>query len=346
MGKFIDSHIHCDSSLMIAESIPKIIKNGITQMGLLSYGKMEALKGNGGPGSSNPHNHLPALSLSKDEFANNLLEQVTRFADVGFDGIKLLESKPSVYNSFPYKLHDPIFDAFFEALIAADLPVVWHVGDPETFWDPELAPPMAHINGWFYGDGTFPSLETLWEDSLSILKQHPKLTVIFAHFYFMSPHLKRLADLLDQYPGMNVDITPGTEMYSYFSINHDKARNFFIKYQDRIVFGTDTCISTDSFYEPAKDNKVTWMRRFLESGDTFDLNENIKNIHGLNLPQDVLDKIYVANFTRLLGDKPRPFKKALAVKECDKLIQSALQANFTKQDIQPFEEAKKIINST
>ncbi|MCK7495462.1 MAG: amidohydrolase family protein [Comamonadaceae bacterium] len=121
---------------------------------------------------------------------------------------------------------------------ASGLPILWHVNDPEEFWDAEKIPSWAKSRGWFYGSDTINN-EVQYTQVLNVLERHPNLKIIFAHFFFMSAQLPRLADLLDRYPRICIDLTPGIEMYVNLSKQPEKTRAFFEKYQDRILYGTD-----------------------------------------------------------------------------------------------------------
>ena len=74
---------------------------------------------------------------------------------------------------------------------------------------------------------------------LSVLARHPRLRIVFAHFFFMSAQLDRLSGILDRYENVSVDLTPGIEMYENFSAAPERARAFFVRYADRIIYGTD-----------------------------------------------------------------------------------------------------------
>ena len=79
-------------------------------------------------------------------------------------------------------------------------------------------------------DDTFVNNEEQYRQMEAILKRHPKIKFIFAHMYFMSAQLPRLAALLDQYPNMMVDITLGLDIYVNLSKNTEEAKAFFEKY--------------------------------------------------------------------------------------------------------------------
>jgi predicted TIM-barrel fold metal-dependent hydrolase len=182
-------------------------------------------------------NHYPASELSPQEFSRDLVEQLTNLEKSGFDGIKLIETKTAFYIDYPYKLFDDVFADFFSELSRLQMPVMWHVGDPAVFWDPENVPSGAREQGWFYGTDEYPTLEELHESTIEILDDNPGLKVIFAHFFYMSDRLEKLGDLLDRYPSIYVDVTPGVEIYRDFSLNRADAYDFFVKYPGSVVSG-------------------------------------------------------------------------------------------------------------
>ena len=144
------------------------------------------------------------------------LQHVRRWLDRGADGVKLIETKPTVWKETGADLSDAAFDPLFAFLEESQTPVLWHVGDPATFWKREEAPDFAFQNGWFYGDGGFPELAALYGVAETVLERHPKLRATFAHLYFCGDDRAHLERLLDRYENVRVDITPGVEMYDHF----------------------------------------------------------------------------------------------------------------------------------
>ncbi len=333
----IDSHIHCDTPALIKEAIPAVFEAGIEKMAVLSYGHMGRADRMGSRGNSNPSvlaakslypdrvfafggiNHIPALTLSEKAFEKNLVEQARFMIETGFDGIKLIESKPAMYVTYPFQLHEPVVDPFFGLLEDEQFPLLWHVGDPATFWDPEQVPPWAKERGWYYGEGDYPALETLYQQSQEVLKRHPKLQVTFAHFYFLADDLQRLGELFDRFPNMRVDITPGREMYESFSSNIQKARDFFIEHTDRILFGTDIMIRAGRFDKEEMISHIAWIRRFLETAETFKAETKGLTISGISLPKESLQKIYSGNFRSIVGQNPKKLDRDKARAECDRI---------------------------
>lgn len=182
-------------------------------------------------------------------------------------------------------------------------PVMIHTSDPAAFFTPldrynerwhEL---NAHPNWLFHGE-QFPSRDELLEQRNRAIAKHPETTFIGAHFGNNPEDLEAVGKWLDQYPNFYVDIDArinelGRQPYS--------CRRFFIKYQDRILFGTDTTPKADAY---------RLYYRFLETDDEyFDTAESHHRqgfwmIYGIFLPDVVLEKIYYANAQKLLGLPP------------------------------------------
>lgn len=253
-------------------------------------------------------------------------DQVSRLREIGFDGIKILETKPNYAKLMKFPIDSPVYNSFFSAIEKFQLPILWHVADPEEFWDREKIPPIAKERGWDYTDGSYPTKEELYERVNNVLKRFPRLKIIFAHFYFLSADLKRAEDLLESFPNVNLDITPDSEMYYNFSKNPEETREFFIKYQDRIVFGDDTSVSKNGLMRELITNRIKFMRDFLETDKEFSIGRTDKNflarpdkVKGIKLPQSVLEKIYRLNFLRIFGEHPAPLNISLAKEECHRI---------------------------
>lgn len=231
--------------------------------------------------------------------------QYQELMEIGFDGVKMLETKPTLLKVLGRGVDDPIYEALFAAAERDGTHMVWHVGDPATFWDPELAPPDCIENGWFYGDGTYPSLEEIYSQVLTVLDRHPKLNVTFAHFFFMSDNPKRLAKIFAKYPNVNVDITPGSEMYHNFEKDRAYFRDFFTRYADRIEYGTDCSDEGNASNYAAHVSVIT---RFLTTEEL--ITDWSADFSGIGLDEPVLDKIFSENYLRRAGHQPKPINIA------------------------------------
>jgi hypothetical protein len=253
---------------------------------------------------------------------------------LGCDGIKMIEGKPQMRKMLPVPSFDSdAFTPFWNRMAETQFPLLMHINDPEEFWDAKRAPKWAFERGWFYGDGSFINNENQYGEILNVLKRNPSLKIIFAHFFFMSAQLPRLAEILDTYPNVSVDLTPGIEMYHNFSANLEATRDFFLRYQDRICFGTDIgaralLVDLAGGIQMGESlQRVSLVRTFLESdgefrlpaGQGFLFTEGVSPFHGLALPKDVLQKIYYRNFERTVSPRPHPVNRAAMIEYCSRL---------------------------
>lgn len=248
----------------------------------------------------------------------DLAGQAKRLMEVGFDGVKMIEGKPTVYKLLGICLNDPVYDEYYGYLELQGIPVLFHVGDPETFWDRKAIPPKFIELGWCYDDGTYPAKEQLYAEIDDVLGRFPKLRVVFAHFYFLSADVGRAGEFLDNWPDVSFDITPGTEMYDNFSGKPQQWRQFFLEHQERIIFGTDNvCSVQKGSVEEAVEN-IEVMRRFLETKDRFD--GYGYRLSGLGLEAAALERIYGRNFQRYFGAKPKTVDPSAAIEFCRELV--------------------------
>jgi predicted TIM-barrel fold metal-dependent hydrolase len=337
----IDAHVHFGDVRLMSEVLELMDGSGVGQLNLVSTPRPETV-------NLNPQglyfkarypdrvylfgslDYSGVLNPADPSLTVPLAEQVDRLIAMGCDGIKIVEGKPGYRKDMGLPFDGEAFAGFFARAAERGVPIVWHVGDPEEFWDWERIPVWAKNHGWFYDEG-FPSLESLYREVGNVLARNPTLTVIFAHFYFLSAQLDRAAELLDQYPNVNLDITPGVEMLHNFTADFDAARDFFLKYQDRIVFGTDSGATAMMGGEPHIDMEVglgrIWMvRNYLETDETFAVPpdplmtpDDRPAIRGMALPREVLAKIYSGNYQRLAGRAPKALDMDLVKAELDRL---------------------------
>lgn len=270
----------------------------------------------------------------------DLRGQAERLIGLGFDGMKMIEGKPTAYKELGIPLNDSVYDDYFGWLQDRQIPVVFHIADPETFWDREKIPPHFLDQGWCYDDGTYPTKEQLYEQVDDILSRFAKLRVIFAHFYFLSADIDRASAFLEKWPTVSFDITPGTEMYRNFSQNVDQWSEFFTRYADRIVFGTDNVCSVDQGDLEGSIEKIHCMRRFLSGTDEFRFGRY--EVRGLGLDESVLAKIYSGNFERHFGAEPKPVSKDAAVAYCEDL---ASKAKSIPEEAQVLSDLRKITDT-
>jgi predicted TIM-barrel fold metal-dependent hydrolase len=258
--------------------------------------------------------------------APELAEQVDLLADLGADGVKLLDSKPTSRKHMDVPIDGDCYRGLFNRLEERGLPVLWHVADPEEFWDPQRTPGWAAERGWGY-DESFVPKERLYAEVEAVLERHPRLKVIFPHFYFLSADLERAERFLADHPNVHLDLAPGIELFYNLSKNPALSREFFVDHADRILFGTDTGMTPRLPPETCR-ARVELVARFLETADEYRLPPEADfllgppedgMVRGIDLPEDVLERICRANFERIAGGAPRQLDPALAAAECRRI---------------------------
>ncbi len=243
-------------------------------------------------------------------------ELVELYDEIGIDGWKSVIGKPERY-SMP--LNAPQLDGFYAKLQALGLPLFFHVGDPPEFWDEALIPEWA-LKEWVYNE-THPTLERLRQEAVDVLLKFPSLKIVFAHFFFLGYELDRAEKLFRKHGNMYLDLTPGIEMYFGFTAAGEAGKDFFLEYADRILVGSYGSVHRDPF--PI----LSMVRRFMETDDVFDPPHDIPYLwpdsrapmKGIELPHDVLVKIYSKNFERIVAEKPRSLNQAAARAEMVRL---------------------------
>ena len=240
----------------------------------------------------------PGYPVRELPLGTDPLTQYRELKAIGFDGVKILDTKAQYHKEIDNPVNLPFYEPFFAEVEKDGTHVLWHVCDPEEFWDITKISKEHIANGWYYGDGTFASSEEIYSQVFDVLKRHPNLKVTFAHFFFYSARPGDLEKLFETYPGVNVDITPGTEMYVNFTENRSFYRDFFIKYSDRISFGTDT------FFPDKSDTLFNNVIRFLSTED--DVTIHGTPARGLDLPENVCRKILHDNFANRVSSRPKP----------------------------------------
>jgi predicted TIM-barrel fold metal-dependent hydrolase len=241
--------------------------------------------------------------VHKPGFGVRMADRLSDAAKRGARGLKLLKDLGLSIRDPEGKLikpDDPRFDPVWQRAGELGLPVLWHCADPVAFFDPideknerweEL---YRHPEWSFHGDD-FPSHQELVDARNRVIARHPETTFICAHMADIPEDLAKLGGYLDKYPNMNVEIAArvaelGRQPYT--------ARRFFLKYADRILFGTDGV-------PPMTELIPHW--RFLETFDeNFPYEDNpfppqgLWNIYGIGLPDEVLRKVYYENAMRLI----------------------------------------------
>ena len=257
-----------------------------------------------------------------------------RMRRCGCDGIKIIEGKPNMRHILPIPDFDlPCWEPFWAWAEAEQMPILWHVNDPEEYWHPELVSEYRRNMGDVYTQKDV-GYEEQYGQVFRVLQRHPNLKIIFAHFFFLSWDLPRLGVLLDTYPNICVDVTPGSEMYRILSENHEEAEAFFKKYYTRILYGTDAgarCVMTQlmsGFHWQENLNRVALINSFFSpetdeihsSDGAYLLDVPDFVFKGLDLTEEELNHIFCKNFENFAGQTPAPVQPRTVIRECRRIL--------------------------
>jgi predicted TIM-barrel fold metal-dependent hydrolase len=250
------------------------------------------------------------------------LEQARREGAVGVKiskglGLAYVDSRRQLV-----PVDDPELDQVFEKAGALGLPVSIHTGDPKAFWLPvgpgnERFDELRVHPDWSNHGEPVPSWEELLAQLERRVARHPRTKIVGVHFGNAPEEPARVAAMLDKYPNYHIDTAARVPEIGRRS--PAEMRQFFIKYQDRILFGTDLGVGLEgealmlgsTGEEPPKAADVTRFYdatfRYFETDDRdFDHPTPIQGrwkISGIKLPREVLEKIYHRNAEKLLGLK-------------------------------------------
>jgi predicted TIM-barrel fold metal-dependent hydrolase len=207
----------------------------------------------------------------------------------------------------------------FDELARRGVVVMGHQGEPLNCW---LAPEKMTVKGdrqyfaehpqYYMADHPeWPSHEQQIAARDHLLEAHPALKFVGLHLASLEWDVDRIAAFLDRFPQATVDVAARLVHLQQQSIRHrDKVRRFLIRYQDRVLYGTDIARmpeATDAGFAAEADDawRADW--RFLNTADQMRSDDLDAPFRGLALPRAVVDKIYRGNALRVFpGAWQRP----------------------------------------
>ena len=241
-----------------------------------------------------------------EDFTGRVQQQIRDCYCLGAKGIKLwkfislgLKDKQGNY----LRLDDSRLNVIFTTAADLQIPVLMHVADPTAFFKPidqnnERWEELQENPDWSFADQKFFRFAELMTMQDNVIARNPKTTFIVAHFGSYSENLGHVATRLEKYPNMYIDTAArlaelGRQPYT--------SREFFLRHQDRILFGTD--------FTPIDDYRAYYPYfRFFETKDEYFDYQGVGQrpgqgrwkIYGIDLPDEVLRKIYYDNARQIL----------------------------------------------
>jgi predicted TIM-barrel fold metal-dependent hydrolase len=197
---------------------------------------------------------------------------------------------------------DPRLDPIWEACARRGVPVLIHTADPAPFWQPKDKTNERLYELIETGRYRDPAENVAWEQLIAeqheLFRRHPKTTFIDAHLGWLGNDLARLGKLLDECPNVVTEIGA---VLAEIGRQPRFAREWFTKYQDRVMFGKDSWAPSEYPYyfrvlETADDYFPYYRRRHA-----------FWKIYGIDLPDEVLRKLYYENALRVVPGLDRGF---------------------------------------
>lgn len=240
--------------------------------------------------------------IDEPGFGEAMAAQVRDAVARGARGLKVLKALGLEVRDRSGRLvavDDPRLDPIWAECGRLGIPVAIHTSDPDAFFGPvdatnERWDELGRHPGWSFHGPKFPPKRALLDARNRVFARHPGTTFIALHVANHPEDLDDASAVLDRYP--NVVVETGARQ-AELGRQPRRAREFFVRYQDRILFGTDAA--------PDEGMYRNWFR-FLETADEhFDYwnypGQGRWRISGLDLPRDMLEKIYAKNAERVLG---------------------------------------------
>ena len=232
----------------------------------------------------------------------NLIRSAVSNGAIGLKVYKSLGLTNKDSNGNRVRVDDERLGPIWDVCGELSIPVLIHSADPFQFWLPkddqnERWFELKEKPNRYYGDSDFiPPFEDIIKEQHTIFERHKNTTFINAHLGWMGNDLQRLGEHLDEFPNV---VTEFGAVIAELGRLPKTARQFFIDYQDRIMFGKDS-YNKEEFY--------TYFR-VLESDDEyfdyFRKRHAFWKMYGLNLPDEVLKKVYYKNALRLFPSIPK-----------------------------------------
>ncbi|MGC2160888.1 MAG: amidohydrolase family protein [Silvibacterium sp.] len=239
--------------------------------------------------------------VTHPDFVKRTLDRLERLVSHGARGIKFWKDFGLTVRDADgnlLRIDDERYAPIFDKAAALGIPVMFHTADPDAFFLPidarnERYEELAAHPEWGFAGSHFSKRELL-DQRDRVFARHPATTFVAAHVAECGENLSRVANMLGTYPNVFIDISAraselGRQPYT--------ARELFLKFADRILFGADL-LPEESMYR--------LYFRFLETADEYfeypshASRQGRWNIYGLFLPDEVLRKLYRENALKLL----------------------------------------------
>ncbi len=255
---------------------------------------------------------------AEEQWVEHKIEEINNSLEKGAVAIKVWKNVGMSFRDGSNQLvmvDDKGLAPIFDYMARNDILLIGHQGEPKNCWLPLEEMTVlsdkqyfkAHPQYHMHRHPELPSYEEQMEKRNHMLAMHPDLSFVGAHMASLEWSVKELASFLDENPRAVVDMAARIGQIQHQSMeNYQAVRDFFIKYQDRILYATDLTYSDASdfkgfFEEATRVWRADW--KYLATNEPMTSSVLEGQFKGLRLPASVIDKIYRENAKRV-------FKKA------------------------------------
>ena len=315
----IDSHIHIDSDdgvfedqaaednfILITLNVDLSDSAGIREQ--FRYA-MESVQKHPGRIYFGPTFLFDTAGWGTEEWSRKIISQLDSDISAGAITVKIWKNIGMTVRDRSGKfimVDDPGLDPVISFIKSKNIPVTGHLGEPRNCWLPLDEMTVSSDRSYFkehpqyhmFLHPEYPSYDDQIRARDNFLERNPDLTFIGCHLGSLEWNVDSLALRLDRYPKMAVDISARTCHLQYQSAkDRDRVRDFCIKYQDRLLYGTDV-----TYYGNDPDGFRTrmhndWMDDWKYFATDFEMTSPLFDgtFKGLQLPKEVIDKLYREN---------------------------------------------------
>ena len=304
---FIDVHNH-------QFAMPDMdLKTLITEMDKLNMKVMVNLSGDSGDkikkSVANIKGHFPDRfivfaninfsGVGEPSWGENAARKLEEDVKNGANGLKIYKSlgfSVKDINGVRVPVDDPRLDPIWKKAGELKIPVLIHTADPRSFWEPmdeknERWLELATHNGRKRGPDNPVPWEKLIEEQHQLFRRNKQTTFIAAHFGWYPNNLAKLSQVLDEMPNVVVEFGA---VIAELGRQPKMAKEFFTKYQDRILFGKDSWVPEEY---------ATYFRVLETEDEYFPYHKKYHafwRMYGLGLSDDILKKVYYKNALRII----------------------------------------------
>ena len=256
-------------------------------------------------------------AAKEPDFFRDIVTELEAEAKLGMQGLKIWKNLGMHHRDASgalLRIDDARLDPLWAKCGELGLPVLIHTADPREYWIPNSFDNLHFNQGdtaKYHRSAQVPGWEELMQQRNRVVGKHRRTNFIGAHMASHLNSLDELSALLDEYPNLFAEC--GARLRFFYRFSPDALRAFYLKYQDRVLFGTDAWLIADekplqsaSSLQAWKERQMRFYSQYLEYFET----DHFVAVHGgfepwmrlkgLKLPPEVLEKFYHANAERLI----------------------------------------------